>query len=267
MVQLLQRFSQAMRNLHVSATKLPHQLRIVVSRHRKRLSRFRHAHHQFQDFRNLWSTIDQIAEEDYLSTLRMASLKRLRELVTKAGKQCLELVETSMYVTDNIEWSMLLLAVVPERLPFDSDCCNLFRCREFVDVTKAFAFEIAQRASQLLTLLPDYVWSKTTIGSLAISILAKAVGQVEHDSYWNNVILACQCDQWFPRLGLHIGSIHYSQLAGCETLGGNEMQYFKSVFGCCLIVFVVRHEGTAKVGREHFSRFEVIPRKRRLSAP
>src|SRR5215216_1978641 len=130
----------------------------------------------------------------------MASLEGLSELVTQPGEQCLELVETSMYVTDNVERSMLLLAVVPERLAFDSDCGHLFRLREFVDVTKAFTFEIAQRASQLLALLPYYMWTKTAIGSFAISILAKTIGQVEHDSDWNDVILACQCHQWFPRL-------------------------------------------------------------------
>ena len=81
-----------------------------------------------------------------------------------------------MHVADDVEWSMVLLAVVPEWLTFNNDCFNLFRFREFVDMTKAFTFEIAQRASQLLTLLADYMWSKTAIGSFAISILAKTVG-------------------------------------------------------------------------------------------
>ena len=72
-----------MRNLHVSAAKLSHQLRIVVSRHRKRLMRFRHTHYEFQYFANLWPTIDQIAEENCFPSFRVASLERFSELVTK----------------------------------------------------------------------------------------------------------------------------------------------------------------------------------------
>src|ERR1041384_3125436 len=85
LVQLVQRFSEAVRDLHVSAAKLSHQLRIVVSRHRKRLIRFPHAHHQFQYFADLRSTVDQIAEEDCFSPFRMTGLERIGELVTKPG--------------------------------------------------------------------------------------------------------------------------------------------------------------------------------------
>jgi hypothetical protein len=44
------------------------------------------------------------------------------------------------------------------------------------------------------------------------------------------------------------------------------MQHFKSVFGRRLAVFVIRNEAAAEIGRQHFSRFEMLARKRRFAA-
>jgi hypothetical protein len=51
-----------------------------------------------------------------------------RDLVSELSEQHPQLIETTVDIADDIEWPMLVLAIVPERLPLDDDGINLFRC-------------------------------------------------------------------------------------------------------------------------------------------
>ena len=110
--ELLQRFSQTVRDLHVSSVQLAHQLRIVISGNRECPARSGHAHHEFQNFGNLWTTIDQIADEDRFASFRMMNLVTGIDVITERCQQRMEFVVTSVYVADDVEWSMFVFAIV-----------------------------------------------------------------------------------------------------------------------------------------------------------
>ena len=108
-----------------------------------------------------------------------------------------------------------------------------------MNVPEAFAFEIANGASQLLTLLADDVWSKVAVCSLAIAILAEAIRQVEHKRDRKDVIVACELNERLARFGLHVGGVNDGKFRGRETFGGDVVQDFEGIFRCCLVVFIV----------------------------
>src|SRR5829696_2182461 len=107
----------------------------------------------------------------------------------------MKLIKTPVHVADNVEWPMLVLKVVPEWLPFDNNVFDLSHAGKLENVTKAFALEISQRTSQLLTLLTNDVWTKITIRSLAISILTEPVRQIQHNGNREAVIFTCERHQ------------------------------------------------------------------------
>jgi hypothetical protein len=91
----------------------------------------------------------------------------------------------------------------------------------------------------LLALLPDYVWSKITVRSALVSILAKSLREIEYKSDRYHVILSRQSNQWLTRLHLNIGRINDSELAGLEPLGGDKVQDLESRICRCLIILIV----------------------------
>src|SRR5689334_2894979 len=86
-----------------------------------------HVHRQTQYVRNSWTAIDKISQEDHLATFRMLRLN-FRDLVAELAEKQMEFVKTTVDVADDVEWPMLMFEIVPERLPLDDDCVNLFRC-------------------------------------------------------------------------------------------------------------------------------------------
>ena len=137
----------------------------------------------------------------------MTTFKCGRDLVTKLRQQRVQFVVTAVNVADNVEWAMIELAVVPERLALDDDGVDFFRGREFVNVTEAFAFEIADRTSQLLTLLANDVRAEVAIRALAIAILSEAIGQVEHERDGKDVIVACELNERLACFWLDVGGV------------------------------------------------------------
>ena len=117
-----------------------------------------------------------------------------------------------------------------------------------------------------MTLLANHVRPEVTIRTLLIPILTDSSRKIEHESYWNDVMLTRERDEWSPRFRLHVRSVDDCKLARGETLAGDEVQYFERVFGCGLIVLIIRHECAAKIRRNYFRRLEVIQSKRRLPA-
>ncbi len=190
-VELLQRFGEAMSDLDVAAAQFAHQFRIVIARHGERGSRFRHAHDQLQNFRHLWPTIDEVAEKHCFAALRMMRVNRAvsrSDRVAELRQKRMQLVVAAMNVANDVEWSMIVFAIVPERLALNHYLVDFGGRREFMNVTKAFAFQIANRPAQLVTLLPDHVRTEVAIRTLSISILANAIGQVEHERDGKHVI-------------------------------------------------------------------------------
>jgi hypothetical protein len=134
---------------------------------------------------------------------------------------------------------MLVLQIVPERLALDDHVLNLFRRREFEDVPKAFALQVAKRSAQLLALLPDHVWSKIAISAAFVSILAKSLREIEYNGDRYYVILARQSYERLTRLHLNVGRINDSEPAGLEPLGADKVQDLKSRICRCLIILII----------------------------
>src|SRR5271154_3997935 len=70
LVELLQRISESMRDLHVFAPELAHPLDVVVTGNAKSCIGLDHAHGQAEYVRNLRAAIHKIAKKNALATLR-----------------------------------------------------------------------------------------------------------------------------------------------------------------------------------------------------
>ena len=81
------------------------------------------------------------------------------------------------------------------------------------------------------------------------------------------MVLARECNEWLARLWLHVCGINHCQFAGCQTLGGNEVQDLKGIFCRRLVVVIIRNQRAAEIGGDDLSRFEVCGGKRRLATP
>src|SRR5258708_4715348 len=71
--ELRERLGQAVGDLNVAATKLPHQLHVMIPRNANCPARLDHRHYKPQNARRIWTSIDQVAEKDRLSAVRMAA--------------------------------------------------------------------------------------------------------------------------------------------------------------------------------------------------
>ena len=79
------------------------------------------------------------------------------------------------------------------------------------------------------------------------------------------MVFASQGDKRLAGLGLNVGSVNHDELPDSQALGADEMQYLKRVFGCDLVVFVVRDQGPAEVGGEDLCWFEMLAGKGRFA--
>src|ERR1051325_7497139 len=116
LVQLFERLGETVCDLNVATAQLAHQLRVVISRDGERVARLRHVHDELQHFRNLWTTIDEVAEKDCLASFGMAAFELRRDLVPEVREERVQLVEAAVNVADDVEWSVIEFAVVPEWL-------------------------------------------------------------------------------------------------------------------------------------------------------
>src|SRR6266498_2697824 len=116
-----------------------------------------------------------------------------------------------MYVADNIERTMIVTAVIPQRLAFDRRRFDFFRRVENEDMPKPFSLEHAQRTAQLLPLLSDHVGTEIAIGSVAIPFVTQPLGNIKNDRYRNAMILPRYGNQRFVRFRLNVGRINHGE--------------------------------------------------------
>src|SRR5580704_317241 len=143
----------------------------MIPRHTQGGPILHHAHRQAQHFRNPWPAVDKIAKENkfaafgrfYVDARRTVSVGLYLDGVTELGKEFDEFLEATVDVPDDVEGTMLVLQVVPERLPLNLSGLNFLRCTQHVNSAKAFTLQIAQRSAQLLRLLADDVGTEIPI--------------------------------------------------------------------------------------------------------
>ena len=63
-------------------------------------------------------------------------------VVSKLSEERVEFIKTPMNISDDVERPMLIFSIVPEWLALNCNLLNLFRRREFKDMSKAFALEV-----------------------------------------------------------------------------------------------------------------------------
>jgi hypothetical protein len=217
----------------------------VISRYAERGSRLDHPHDDPEDTRDVGASIDKVTEEDDLASIRMLGSACI---VAQPLEQRLEFGSASMDVANDVEGSMIASPIIPERLAFDGRLLNLLRGRQYEDVSETLWLQGAERATQLLGLLPDDMRTEIAVRPFFVAFLANPLGQVEHDRDRQAVILARKGHEGLPRLGLHIGCIDNSELTRRKTLRTDEVQQFERIVGRGLAVFVVANQPTAEVG-------------------
>ena len=154
------------------------------------------------------------------------------------------------------------LQVVPQRLALDFRPLDVRRVAEHMDVPKSFALQSAQRTPQLLRLIPDHVRPEVSIRPIAIPLLAYLFREIENNRHGQHMELARKLDQRFARLRLHVCRIDHRQPAQREPLPRDEMKNLECFAGHGLVVFIVRNQATAEVGRQNLSRLEMRARER-----
>src|SRR5258708_12855919 len=102
--------------LHVAAAECLYQLHIMIAGYAESLSSLEQAGDEAEHFRRSRPSINQVANENQLSTLR-----RLRRVLTilhfhrvaKSAQQLQQLIDATMHIANDVERPLLGLAVVP----------------------------------------------------------------------------------------------------------------------------------------------------------
>ncbi len=258
--QLLQRFGQAVADLHLSAAQGPDQLEIVITDHAIAIAAVHRRHGQPQYVRRPGAAIHQIADKDQLPALGMRDPPRFLagiELIAELIEQPAQFIKTTVYVADDVEGTGFSLFVVPQRLPLDIDCIYLLHRIQPVDVTEAFALQAAQGTAQTADLIADHVRAKIPVGAAGVTLPAGPLRQIEHDSHRQAVILAGQLHQRLAILQAHIGGVHHRQPTTLEPLAGDVVQDVEGVRRGRLIILVIGHQPSTVIRGDHFSWAEV----------
>src|SRR5438874_1794737 len=103
------------------------------------------------------------------------------DLVAELGRLALELRGTSVHVADDVEWAVIRLAVVPQRLALQLHRCDRALRLEDVHVPEPFPLQVPQRALELAALLANDVRTKGAIRPVLVARLTEALGEIEHD--------------------------------------------------------------------------------------
>lgn len=116
--------------------------------------------------------IDEIAEEDSLAPLGMTVDPRVEPYdlggsfgpyVPKRVQQPLEFIAAAVHVADDVEGTVLVPAVAPQRLALDGGRRHLFGRRQRVEVAEALPFQTPPRAVELLDLAVDHRCSEVAV--------------------------------------------------------------------------------------------------------
>ena len=103
------------------------------------------------------------------------------QTVSELLEQLHQFIKAPMNVANDVEGTVLLLLVVPQRLSFKDRSIHLFRRVEHKHMAKALKLQAPQRAPELLALLANHVRAKIAVGPLLVAIVAKPFGQIEND--------------------------------------------------------------------------------------
>src|SRR5712692_7770540 len=107
---------------HIPAFEFAQQLRVMIAWDTERGASHDHVHDQAEHFNSFRATINQITQEDSFTSLGNLNsectpiLLVESKLIAKLREQLLQFIKAAMHITDNIEWAMLMLEVIPQGL-------------------------------------------------------------------------------------------------------------------------------------------------------
>ena len=130
-----------------------------------------------------------------------------------------ELIEASMDIPDDVEGSVLVLQVIPERLPLDLGRLYFFRRMQHVNMAKSFTLQIPQGPAQLLRLLANDVWPEIRgPGRFRFRSWQSFSGRSKTIATGRQWILPRQRHDRLARFRLHVGRVDDHQFPGGQPL-------------------------------------------------
>src|SRR6266550_669432 len=169
-----------------------------------------------------------------------------------------------MDIADDVERSMLIASVYPERLALhDGRIDGLFGLQG-ENVSEAFALQEPLRSTHLVALPMDDILPDGAVGSLLVPIDHDSLRHVEDDANDEAVVPLGEFDQRLARLRLDIRRIDDGQAAALQPLRGDQMQHLEGRGGRILRILIIRHQRATEVGGNNLGRFEVLTGKGRF---
>src|SRR6266567_2929045 len=162
-----------------------------------------------------------------------------------------------MHVANNIERSVLVLQVVPQRLPLDDRAFDFLERFEHENMAKALPLKTAQGPMQLLGLLPNDMRTKVAVRPPLVPVVSDPLRQVQDNGHGQTMKLACDFHKWLARLRLDIRCIRNCQSSRREPLAGDKMEQIKSVLRRRLAILVIGHQPAAIIRRENLRWLEM----------
>ena len=170
-----------------------------------------------------------------------------------------------MHIADDVERAVLLLAIVPQRLPLNHRCLDFFHVQH-VNVPESFFLQTAKRTPQILPLVLDDPWLQLCDRSSACCGPGKFFPAPGTQSPPAARDIGEPAPAALSRFGLHVGRIDHRQPSSRQPLSRDEVQNLESVFAGRLIGLIVGNQAPAVIGRNNLRAQEMLPRKRRLAA-
>jgi hypothetical protein len=237
----------------------------VIARNAERLASLHHAGDEMKYLHGARAAIHQVANEDQLAVARgrhrIHSIGLIHD-VAELRHQLDELVEASMNISDDVEWAVLGLLVIPKGVALNRYGVHFLRAGEFEDVADAFSLQPAQGTAELLGLIANDVRPELPVRTKYVAILTHSLREVEDNRLCEEMKLLCQRDQRLPCLWLDVSCVDYRQTATSEPLAHDFVQQVEGIADSRLVVLVIGYERTAEVRGDDFCRQEVLSAKR-----
>jgi len=169
-----------------------------------------------------------------------------------------------MDVADNVERSVLIPPVNPERLALhDGRIDRLFRLQR-EDVSKAFSLQEPLRPTHLVALPMDDILPHGAVGAQLVPLDHDSLRHIEDDADDEAVVLLGEFDQRLARLRLHIRRVNDGKAATLQPLRGDQMQDLEGRRRRILRILIIRHQGATQVGGNDLGRLEMLAGKGRF---
>ena len=115
--------------------------------------------------------------------------------IAELGEEGYEFIVAAVNIADDVERSGFGFLVVVERNALEDGGFGFFWGRENQNVAKAFAFEAAEGATQVLKLVVGDVIAEPPVGANVVAVLANSFGHVEDDGNGEAMILASELNE------------------------------------------------------------------------